>query len=119
MTTAFKVSHPISKADELRLLAELAELLGPNSYCGPWLASIIPEIKRDIESDLPPAPTIPKAREVAAEIVREADAKYDTMVKAAKAHADNLRTIAENRNEYTRHCLLRAIETAQRSLVAA
>ncbi len=44
-----------SKQEELDLMEQLAEKLGENSYCGPWLKSEIPMIKLSILSDETPA----------------------------------------------------------------
>lgn len=43
-----------TKAQELDLLRALATELGPQSYLGPWILDVLPEIEADIRADLPP-----------------------------------------------------------------
>jgi hypothetical protein len=40
-----------TKSEEIAILTEAASRLGANSYCGPWLTSILPFIEREIRSD--------------------------------------------------------------------
>ena len=43
----------MTKEREIELLKEFESKLGANSYCGKWLESLIPDIERDIASDIP------------------------------------------------------------------
>lgn len=45
----------MTKAQEVKEIRALAERLGPNSYVGPWLAGVLPEVEADIACDLEPA----------------------------------------------------------------
>jgi hypothetical protein len=44
----------MKKTQELEILRECAEKLGPNSYCGPWLLDQLPFIERDMRSNMLP-----------------------------------------------------------------
>lgn len=51
-----------TKAAELNELKALAEKLGPQSYCGPWLASVLVEVEADMRSDMGPTPSVVDVR---------------------------------------------------------
>lgn len=46
------------KAQEIQILRDAIERLGNDSYCGPWLTSVLYEVESDIRSDMMPAATI-------------------------------------------------------------
>jgi hypothetical protein len=47
----------MTKAQELTIIKETIERLGPNSYLGPWLNSMLPSLKFDLRNDFPPGMT--------------------------------------------------------------
>ncbi len=66
----------LTKSQEIEILKNAAAALGSDSYCGPLLAMLIPQIEQDIKSDIFPEFDLCK---VAAEC--------KAMVEAAKAEA--------------------------------
>lgn len=77
----------MTKSDEIQILREAAARLGPESYCGPWLAEIIPFIEQDIRSDLPPIATVSASRADAARISMETTERCAEITKQAEATA--------------------------------
>lgn len=43
----------MTKQEELNAIRELAEKLGNNTYCGPWLKRSLPFIEQDMRNDFP------------------------------------------------------------------
>lgn len=43
----------MNKADELKLMADLAKKLGNDSYCGPALVQLLPYIESQMRADFP------------------------------------------------------------------
>lgn len=79
----------MTKSDEIQILREAAARLGPESYCGPWLAEIIPFIEQDIRSDFVPA-SIEAARKEAARIISEATERGKELLRLAQLRADQV-----------------------------
>ena len=48
----------MNKDAELKILTEAIEKLGPHSYCGPWLLSVLSEVEIEMRDDLPVTPTL-------------------------------------------------------------
>jgi septal ring factor EnvC (AmiA/AmiB activator) len=65
-----------TKDAELTELRKLAERLGDNSYCGPWLRAVLPTVEAEMRSDLGPTPTPSDMRAEAARL-REWAASLD------------------------------------------
>jgi vacuolar-type H+-ATPase subunit H len=70
------------KAQEIEILTAAIAQLGDNSYLGPWLKEILPELKARIESDIYPTITLAQAQAQALSIVTSASAE------AAKIRVD-------------------------------
>lgn len=103
----------MTKNEELQILREAAEKLGPDSYCGPWLRTVIPIIERDIRSDNPPDPIT--HRQYAAQIMAEAE----EVLRRAKADADIVMHAAKKKLEEAGSIRLtasRAVAQANRDL---
>lgn len=74
-------TNPMTKKQELEIITEAASRLGPDSYLGPWLTQLLPELEQAMRSDTIPQITIAdsvrvaeSAAEVAGEIlIREAE----------------------------------------------
>jgi cell division septum initiation protein DivIVA len=80
----------MTKDQEIALLRQLAERLGPNSYFGPILASELPAIERDIRGDIPPPPTMAQARAYAADTAARAEDEAARRLTSAQAEAERL-----------------------------
>ena len=82
----------MTKDQELAILARAADDLGPHSYLGPWLNSVLPEIAQAITSDVTPSPELPHvARLRSAAIIEHAEAAVcDLRQRAEKDCADLL-----------------------------
>lgn len=105
------------KSDEIALLVELAERLGPDSYCGPWLKEQIPWIERDIRSDLPPSASWEGSRRLAYEIQSRAESEAQAILdRAHKDAEENARKIENDvalRRSFAISGLKRALEGIQ------
>ena len=64
----------MTKSEELAILRDAAERLGPDSYCGPWLAEQLELVERDMLADLAPAPVWGELRADRADLDTERDA---------------------------------------------
>lgn len=96
----------MTKQAELEILRDAVAKLGPDSYCGPWLASVLQEVERDMRCDILPAATmgdtakqcaelVKVAEERAAEIVRNAEGRADLIVAAAEAKRQGVLSIRD------------------------
>lgn len=86
----------MTKRQELELLAETAAKLGPDSYCGPWLTKILPEVERDIRSDFFPMHSPEEVRKEANKIVDDAWAEARRIIGEARAQETAIRTKTTN-----------------------
>jgi cell division septum initiation protein DivIVA len=77
----------MDKQNELAVLQKTAEELGPDSYCGPWLLSILPQIMADMLDGLPPTPTMHASRELSISILVNARYEAEQIITKAKAEA--------------------------------
>jgi cell division septum initiation protein DivIVA len=77
----------MDKQSELTILQQTAEKLGPDSYCGPWLLSILPQIVADMLDGLPPTPTMHASRELSFSILVCARDEAEQIISKAKAEA--------------------------------
>ncbi len=87
----------MTKHEELEVLRDAVKRLGPDSYCGPWLDSVLGAVERDIKADLPPMPTVDATRKYCADMVADAKLKatavwMDMEIKEAKAKMDRVAT---------------------------
>lgn len=72
----------MTKDQELQILRDAARQLDASTYCGGWLADIIPAVERDIRSDIVPTVTWAEIR-----------ANYDTERK--RLETDNARRVRD------------------------
>lgn len=84
----------MTKTQEIEVLTRAAAELGPDSYLGPWLTSILGELERDIRSDILPTITLAEARARCFELMAEASLKAVDLKTEAARNADNIRAIA-------------------------
>lgn len=86
----------MTKRDELAALDGLIRTLGPDSYLGPWLLDLRPEIERDLTCDLQPTYLGPHAMTREARAIREAAIAEGKEIRI-KAEAEALKTLARAR----------------------
>jgi hypothetical protein len=74
----------MTKRQELEVLAEAIAKLGPDSYLGPWLASVAGEVESSIRSDFFPSCSIRETNAHCEAIRAEAKAVLDRAHASAK-----------------------------------
>lgn len=75
----------MTKTQEMDALRDLAARLGPDSYLGPWLESILPAVESSIRSDVIPFAIDPaQARADALAILKEAKEEAEKIRADAK-----------------------------------
>lgn len=102
----------MTKPDEIEILRDAARRLGPDSYCGPWLAEQIQFIEADIRSDFPPSPTLKYAESV----VEAARAKCGEAMASAEREAARRVDAACTQAERIRAELRAEVQRAERVL---
>ena len=109
----------MTKNQELQLIRDAIQRLGPGSYLGPWLADQLPSIEGALASDHPPeayACSIREARIHCEKLITQAREEADKLLARAKADAETERQKACRFNDSIRADLLRAIESARHQL---
>lgn len=99
----------MTKNEEIALLTEFAARLGTDSYYGPVLADQLPEIIRDIRSDIVPSADVARAKRDAAAWREEALASATDI--RASAHREAEAIVA-----YARKVAAATLEAAKRDL---
>ena len=99
----------MTKNEEIALLTEFAARLGADSYYGPVLADQLPEIIRDIRSDIVPSADVARAKRDAAAWREEALASAADI--RASAHREAEAIVA-----YARKVAAATLESAKRDL---
>lgn len=79
--------HMLTRDDEIAILREAVEKLGPKSYCGPWLAEQIVGIEHDIRSDLFPQTSRAAAVLQCTQIRLDADEAASAKIRYAEQQA--------------------------------
>jgi hypothetical protein len=98
----------MTKATEIAFLKQTAEKLGPNSYCGPWLSNVLPDLIATINNDLTPEPKLlAESYREAAAIVADAKAEAERMLAHARKSAEALVTAGEKRSMELRQWAVR------------
>lgn len=87
----------MNKSEEIELLREVADKLGPNSYCGPWLASVADGVEIEIRGDFFPTPTLAGTRKDCEEMVALAKDKAEQIEADARTKGDKMLREVENR----------------------
>lgn len=96
-------TNPMTKKQELEIIAEAASRLGPDSYLGPWLTQLLPELEQAMRSDTIPQITITdavrvakSAAEVAGEImIRDAEERVRRIERAGERIAATSKAMLE------------------------
>ena len=94
-----------SKSQEIEILTAAADQLGGNSYLGPWLKQILPELESAILSDLLPQISLTEAKQQATAIVAAAHAE----AAAVKSEAEKISAAQYKRLEQARANLSAAL----------
>lgn len=74
----------MTKRQELDILDETIAKLGPDSYLGPWLASVASEVERSVRSDYFPTVSVKETQLSCAKMKDEAKAWADAVMEDAK-----------------------------------
>lgn len=90
----------MTKNQEIEILIEAANKLGPDSYAGTWLAEQIPFIQLDIRSDHPVGTAALSIHE-AKEMVIKSSETADKMIAETKKHCEKL--IQEAKDQAWKH----------------
>lgn len=97
----------MTKQQELELVRALADRLGPDSYCGPWLASVLPEVEWEMRNDYPPSANWANSR-------KAAEAAAENIIAHAQNTAASLKLACDREckelREKTRRAQARAID---------
>jgi hypothetical protein len=103
----------MTKNEEIQIITECADRLGPDSYCGQWLREQIPFIESDIRSDVEPgilaSASIQDCARRCAEMRAEAIRDRDRILSDARKEADQIRAQAVRFNELQRDELKRTL----------
>lgn len=89
-------SNPITKAEEIAILQKCALELGPESYSGAWLLSVLAEVQSNLASDFVPVMTIGDAHRAARWTREAAEADAAAILERAKAEAEKMRAAGMN-----------------------
>lgn len=109
------MSKNITPAMELAILAEAADKLGPNSYCGAWLREQLPFIEQDIRADMLPGIRSMNLRDHVAAVAQAAkDAKV--IIEEARLDAARIREDARLDAYSIRDGILTQLASALRTL---
>jgi len=93
----------MNRDQEISEMVQLALRLGPNSYLGPWITSILPTLRQDMMSDIIPTVTI-------AETIEQAHQRAKGIVDAATTDAAKIGRAASLKMQEAE----RALEDAKR-----
>jgi hypothetical protein len=106
----------MTKAEEILVIQDAINTLGPNSYIGPWLKEVLPQIQWAITSDFLPdveIASIQDATRQAADIIEKANNRANTIIAQANTRAAS--TLKES-NEYTQKQRETAINSLRRAI---
>jgi hypothetical protein len=85
----------MTKLEELAILAETVQRLGPNSYLGPWLADSLPTLRGWVQSDMFP----PTAEALALQAAADRHQAAELLKAAGTEHTAALARCEEMRRE--------------------
>lgn len=77
----------MTKDNELEMLCNCASALGKDSYCGPWLASVLGEVESAIRSDFLPEVSLEQTAVRCGTMLSEAQTKADEILAQAESKA--------------------------------
>jgi len=106
----------MNKSDEIQILADCADKLGSDSYCGQWLRDQIPFIESDLRSDIAPgilaSASIKDCAHRCNQMRYEAMRERDKIILGARNEAEKIMESAVKLAESIRSGLKRDIESA-------
>lgn len=88
------MSH--SKSEEIAILTAAAKKLGSESYTGPWLSKVLPQLEQDMKNDFMPDFDWHKAARECTALKEEAKAEAARMIQSAKDEAQRIRERAQS-----------------------
>jgi len=117
----------MNRDQEISEMVQLALRLGPNSYLGPWITSILPTLRQDMMSDVLPtvtiAETINNAHQRAAAILNVAQSDAANLGRAARLKMQEAERVLEDAKRERDHAqrerdsILTALAVAEREIL--
>lgn len=101
----------ITKKEELKIITETANKLGPNSYLGPWLLSVRHELESMMRADSFPCVNLTESSEHAAKIIANAERKAEQIIANAKQEAEKRETRAQSNVDFASNAIRGAIQS--------
>jgi hypothetical protein len=89
----------MTKSQEIEILREAASKLGADSYLGPWLLQLLPELEAHMRADVRPMITVADAIEYAQ---GRAELEADRIIRFAQTEAAKAKADAEKYREQAR-----------------
>jgi hypothetical protein len=87
----------MSKNDEIQILREAVTKLTLNSYCGPWLESVIAEVEAEVRCDFLPSPSIARSEVECRRLVGTAREEANQIIQSAREAAEKIKLEARAR----------------------
>ena len=81
-----------TKAQEMAILQRTIIELGPDTYLGPWLKSLLDELERDLRCDLFPLQTLAQAKAESHALLEQTRTVCAELKTATAQECDALRT---------------------------
>jgi cell division septum initiation protein DivIVA len=81
----------MTKENEIKILRETIAKLTPNSYCGPWLESVLAEIEAEIRCDFLPSPSLARTTVECRKLKEVAAEESKRIVEHAQRQAEKIR----------------------------
>ena len=81
-----------TKAQEMAILQRTITELGPDTYLGPWLKSLLAELERDLRCDLFPMQTLAQAKAESHALLEQTRTTCTELKTATTQECDALRT---------------------------
>jgi hypothetical protein len=105
----------MTKTEEIALIREFAEKLGPNSYFGPVLKDQLDDIEHHIRADIYPE-TMASTREYLAKLRKEAEEQAADIRAQAWSTAEGIRETALNGSRIAKEMARRRLKEALEAL---
>jgi hypothetical protein len=109
-TQTAKQNANMTKIEELAILTEAVQKLGPDSYCGDWLKSILPEVIWLMRCDMIPVRTITQTIAQCDAIKKETTEKAAKIISEAESQAAKIKVEGDRKITGIRETLRRDIQ---------
>lgn len=109
-------AQPITKAEEIALLQRCALELGPDSYSGAWLLSVLAEVQSNLASDFVPVMTLADAARRSRDIIEASEQRAAEILDRAKADAEKIRAAGMNARNGAIHRAAAALRASLKDL---